>query len=219
MPFSNFTELQDSIRAYLVQSDIEDKVQDFIKLTESRFNREVRCREMVNIDTGSLYGAQAFDLPSGFIEAVEGWRVTLPFPGGVTQYVPPARFFTLGSSNVSGVPRIHTMVGNQVYFAPDPTDAEEDQFPYVLDYYARIQPLTTTNSSNWMLEKYPDLYLYGSLLEAEPFIVNDARMATWEKLYERGRNSLTAADARSRYRPGGVMRPESRMNDGKAWRY
>jgi hypothetical protein len=39
-----------------------------------------------------------------------------------------------------------------------------------------------------------DCLLYGSLGEAEPYLMNDARLQTWATLYQRGINSLTKSD-------------------------
>ncbi len=44
--------------------------------------------------------------------------------------------------------------------------------------------LSSTEPTNWMLQNAPDVYLYGSLLELEPFVQNDARLAVWAKGYE-----------------------------------
>jgi hypothetical protein len=40
-------------------------------------------------------------------------------------------------------------------------------------------PDLATNSTNWLLTLAPDLYLYGTLLEASPYIQNDERLAVW----------------------------------------
>ena len=47
-------------------------------------------------------------------------------------------------------------------------------------YYQDIEPLSDTNTSNWLLEDAPDIYLYASLVEAEAFIKNDERVAGWK---------------------------------------
>ena len=36
-----------------------------------------------------------------------------------------------------------------------------------------------TNTTETMLTENPDIYLYGALLEAEPFIMNDERVPLW----------------------------------------
>jgi hypothetical protein len=38
--------------------------------------------------------------------------------------------------------------------------------------------------TNPILTAYPDLYLYGALLEAMPFLADDTRLATWQAMYQ-----------------------------------
>jgi hypothetical protein len=50
-----------------------------------------------------------------------------------------------------------------------------------------------------MLTNHPDVYLYGSLKEAEAFIKNDPRIMTWKQQYEEAMSQVMAADQRSRW--------------------
>jgi hypothetical protein len=61
-------------------------------------------------------------------------------------------------------------------------------------YYANPPFLTNTNPSNDFLAVCPDLLLYGSLVEAEPYLMNDSRIQLWAGMYDRGVAALTAAD-------------------------
>ncbi len=57
-------------------------------------------------------------------------------------------------------------------------------------YYAKQDPLRTTDPS-WYVTNAPEVLLYGSLLEAVPFIKDDARIAVWQSFYDSGVASLT----------------------------
>jgi hypothetical protein len=61
-------------------------------------------------------------------------------------------------------------------------------------YYGAPTYLSLSNSSNAFLANCPDLLLYASLGEAEPYLLNDSRIVTWQGLYDRGLNSLTISD-------------------------
>jgi hypothetical protein len=53
-------------------------------------------------------------------------------------------------------------------------------------YYAKPTVLRTdADGANWLTANAPDLCLYGSLLAAEPFIKNDARVSLWQAMYDR----------------------------------
>ena len=80
-------------------------------------------------------------------------------------------------------------------FAPKPDAA------YVLDmlYYYKPTVLSDANSSNVFLANYPDAVLYGALAQAEPFLMNDARIATWAGLYDSAIQLIITSDDSSEY--------------------
>lgn len=63
-----------------------------------------------------------------------------------------------------------------------PTPAEDYQFEVL--YYERIQPLDSSNQTNWFTVYAPQALLYGSLLQAMPFLKNDERIPMWKSEYE-----------------------------------
>jgi len=52
-----------------------------------------------------------------------------------------------------------------------------------IDYYAKVVALSDAAPTNTMLTNNPDIYLYGALLEAEPFLMNDARAQLWSQAF------------------------------------
>ncbi len=61
-------------------------------------------------------------------------------------------------------------------------------------YYRRLPRLSVSNQTNELLERAPDAYLYGALLAAEPFLLNDERIETWQNFYLSARDRLKAMD-------------------------
>jgi len=45
----------------------------------------------------------------------------------------------------------------------------------------------------------PDLVLYGALIEAEPYLMNDARLQVWAGMYQKGVDALTTSDEQAQY--------------------
>lgn len=61
-------------------------------------------------------------------------------------------------------------------------------------YYERTQPLDSSNQSNWFTQYAPQALLYGSLLQAMPFLKNDERVAMWQSQYSAIMEVLRAED-------------------------
>jgi hypothetical protein len=66
-------------------------------------------------------------------------------------------------------------------------------------YYYKPEILSDSNPSNVFLANYPDLLLYGSLAQAEPYLMNDARLAVWASLYADTLNLIETSDENSEY--------------------
>lgn len=67
-----------------------------------------------------------------------------------------------------------------------------------IEYYSRLQVLSATVTTNWILEDYPDLYLYGSLLQATAYIGDDARLGLWKTAYDAALDACMASGKRAR---------------------
>jgi hypothetical protein len=61
-------------------------------------------------------------------------------------------------------------------------------------YYERIQPLDSSNQTNWFTIYAPQALLYGSLLQAMPFLKDDDRMVMWKANYDLIMQTLMAED-------------------------
>ena len=74
--------------------------------------------------------------------------------------------------------------------APSPASA----YTFEVLYYERIQPLDSSNQTNWFTIYAPQALLYGSLLQAMPFLKNDDRMPMWQAQYDKIINTLKTED-------------------------
>jgi len=66
------------------------------------------------------------------------------------------------------------------YVAPTPDKA----YNFEVLYYERIAPLSSTNQTNWLTQNAPTAMLYGTLLQAMPFLKNDQRQIFQQKYLE-----------------------------------
>lgn len=74
--------------------------------------------------------------------------------------------------------------------APTPST----NFDFEVLYYERVQPLDSTNQTNWFTIYAPQALLYGSLLQAMPWLKNDDRMPMWKAEYQAIIATLKAED-------------------------
>jgi len=66
------------------------------------------------------------------------------------------------------------------YVAPTPDQA----YSFEVLYYERLAPLSSTNQTNWLTQNAPTAMLYGTLLQAMPFLKNDQRQIFQQKYTE-----------------------------------
>lgn len=74
--------------------------------------------------------------------------------------------------------------------APTP----DDDYAFEVLYYERIQPLDSSNQTNWFTIYAPQALLYGTLLQAMPFLKNDERIPMWQAQYDKIMQVLKAED-------------------------
>ena len=91
----------------------------------------------------------------------------------------------------TGVPKFYSDY-DYTHWLVAPTPA--DDFVFEVLYYERIQPLDSSNQTNWFTIYAPQALLYGSLLQAMPFLKNDERIPMWQAQYDLIMQTLKAED-------------------------
>jgi len=194
MAITTYSDLQSTIANYLARSDLTAQIPDFIRLAETRLRRDLRIRQMMNAATTSTTGGDAtVALPSDFLEVRD--LVVQTNPVRPVNYISPSVFSRNARVTESGVPLDYTILATEFKFAPVPDSA----YTIEILYYAAPTFLSSTNSSNVFLANVPDLLLYASLVEAEPYLMNDARIQVWAGMYDRGLASTNTADESAQY--------------------
>ena len=195
MAFSDsYSALKTTVASYLARSDLTAMIPDFIRLAELRLQRDLRIRQMLTVAQATTTGGvSTVGVPSDFLEMRDIHVVSNPVR--TLSYEAPNSFYRNTRSAESGVPNAYTVLADDMQFAPIPDSA------YILQmlYYAKPPVLSDTNASNVFLANTPDALLYGALGEAEPYLMNDARLQIWAALYDRAVNSISVADQSSEY--------------------
>jgi hypothetical protein len=194
MSITNYTDLKDTIASYLARSDLTVQIPDFIQLAETRLRRELRIRQMLKVvTTATVAGDNTVELPSDYLQMRDLHLNTNPVQ--TLTYQSPSNFYRNTNAAISATPLQYTVLAQEFQFAPIP----DGIYTLQMIYYATPPYLSSTNSSNVFLANCPDLLLYGALGEAEPYLMNDARLQTWASLYDRGLSALIVSDDQGEY--------------------
>ena len=190
MALDTYANLKTAIADYLDRDDLTSNIDDFIDIAEARHKREIRIREQIERAQANMT-ARYTALPSGFLE-MRSLRlltdpVTLPRQVNIDEMNRLRR-------ETTGKPKyfcIHEEL--EVDVTPDTTYSAE------MIYYGAFSGLSDAVTSNTLLTKAPDVYLYASLAAAAPFLVDDERIALWEQLYRDARDTLMSANRKAHY--------------------
>jgi hypothetical protein len=194
MAFTTYTELKASVADYLARTDLTTQIPDFISLSEKRLKRDLRLRQMLKfVTTPMVAGDSTVALPSDFLAMRDIHLSTNPV--SAIEYLSPSNFYANARTTESGKPSKYSILASEFVFAPVPDSA----YTLSMLYYAAPPELSSSVSSNVFLANCPDLLLYGALGEAEPYLLNDARLQTWASLYDRGVIALSASDDSGEY--------------------
>jgi hypothetical protein len=194
MSFATYSDLQTSIANYLARSDLTSIIPDFITLAENRLRRELRIRQMLkSVTTSTVSGDATVELPSDFLEIRDFVVMTNPIQP--LSYSSPSSLSNDLRTSEVGVPLSYTILASEFQLAPAP----DGIYTLKMLYFAAPPYLSSSNVSNVFLNVAPDGLLYGALVEAEPYLMNDARINTWGSMYDRAITSLIKSDEEGQY--------------------
>jgi hypothetical protein len=143
--------------------------------------------------TQTTGGDATVALPSDFLEVRD--LIVVANPVRPISYMSPSVFSRNARVTESGYPIDYTILATEFKFAPIP----DTTYTLEILYYAAPEFLTDTNPSNVYLAVCPDLLLYGSLVEAEPYLMNDQRIQLWAGMYQKGVDAITTSDEQAQY--------------------
>ena len=206
MSIANYTELQTAVANWLDRDDLAARIPEFISLCEARFNRTLRLRAMETLDTtvSTVGGTSTIALPTGYVQMRDFHLTTSPLTQ--LQYLAPEMMVRLNAGSLQGKPLTYTIIADTIRLGPTPDSA----YTTSMLYYKTFDALSGIAPTNWVIINAPDVYLYGTLLEAEPFLMNDARTQLWAQALKESINTLQEQDNKDRH-SGSVLRV---MNTG-----
>jgi len=197
MALDTYTNLQTAIANWMDRTDLSGVIPDFITLFETTANAELPLRTRFNLTTTTLTtvgGVATVTLPEDFLEAKALVNQTSPV-AVLAPYTASALYTQVNFPAQVGAPAGFTYVNTSLELAPVPDGA----YALKLYYYQKVTPLSASNSSNWLLAHFPNLYLFGSLVAAEAYLGSDPRLQVWNDLYNGLLQKLADSNERGQY--------------------
>lgn len=174
----------------------EQLIDDWIRLTEADFNRLLRVREMESSTTSTPDSNGQFSLPSDFLELRK--LVSTNTPRRDLKLINPSMNEELYGYRESDVPDMFSIEGSTVYIFPVSTTNVE------VHYYATISALGWSNTSNWLLTKQPQAYLFGALKHGSIWAQDPEVIGTYTQLFNEQIAMLQRDDYGGRWARGAV---------------
>lgn len=189
-----YDSLVDDVSTYLERTDEATliKIPQFIMLAEQVIAVDIKfLGNLVVVESTMVIGEPVIAKPARWRKTVS-MNVTVAgerFPVLLRKYEYLREYWP--QSTLKEVPKFYCDYDYTHWLvAPTPAAA----YSYEALYYERVQPLDSSNQSNWFTEYAPQALLYGTLLQAMPFLKNDERMPMWQAQYQQIISALQTED-------------------------
>jgi hypothetical protein len=192
-----YADLLADVEDTLDRDDVDARLPRWLRLVEARLNRLLDDPEMEVISEATATGDHT-TLPSDF-----GEMISVSTGDGPLRPVGPAEFASFDTS-LFGTPRYYVVQDGGISLYPGNASANIRML-----YRQHLPALTETNPSNWLLERAPDIYLYGVLLQANAWSVDNEAAAGWKALWDEAIAELRSDGARRKW-GAGVIAPRIR---------
>jgi hypothetical protein len=181
---ATYTDLVSEVQDWLFgRTDIAAKVPTFVRLLEAKANRNLQCRQMETRATTNVNLAatepQFVTLPDAF-QIMKRIRCTSAQGKPNLKFLTPVQMADKREEldDTAGDPIWFSIFGSEMELLPTPVNN-----PTTLEmvYRCNLPPLATAVSgTNWLLDMAPDFYLFGTLMQAAPYLHEDERIETWK---------------------------------------
>ena len=202
MALDTYGGLKTSIANFIARADLTTPIPDLVTLCHKQLMRELRGHPLLQKrDPAFSIDSEYEAVPSDFMSLRTMYLNTSP-KTEVTHWAPDG----MGDFSGSGKPRHVAIVGATTAgsasfrFAPVP----DGTYTAPLEFNAMVTFFASDGATNWILTDHPDVYLYGSLLQAVAYIGDDPRIPQWQSFYITALQRLKAAGADTAWGTNGM---------------
>lgn len=199
-----YTSLLNDLRAYLERGatlatdpTVYEQLPNLVNLAERRLQRDIKVVGTISVVSSTMIdGTAVYAKP-------DRWRETVSMFAGVgAGFNTRKELFTRSyeycrnywpNQTSKDEPRFYADYDYQHWLiVPTP----DDDYPYEILYNEQPVYLDDNTQTNWFTEYAPDALLYGSLLEAQPFLKNEEMISVWDQFYQRAIGAINGEDRR-----------------------
>lgn len=207
MPITTYSELQQAVADWMNRADLSATIPNFIANAEARLNRRIRCRAMETSTSLSLNTEGQATLPNDYLE----WRflTVATSPASVPEFVEPDSPEFQYRHRPYAPPQYFSIMGTTIQVRPAYNGSA------TLYYYQKIPALSGSVTTNWLLTKSPETYLYAALIEGAIYLRDEAAAANYTELMVSAVDELLQEDraGRNRRNPTPPLVPSSKTMD------
>ena len=189
-----YDSLVENIQSYLERNDTAtlDKIPLFIMLAEQVIASKIKFLGNLTVNTSNMVANNAVIAKPARWHKTVSMNITV---AGEREPVLLRKYEYLRNyapdPTATGIPKYYADYDYTNWLvAPTPAVA----YAFEVLYYERVQPLDSTNQTNWFTIYAPQALLYGSLLQAMPFLKNDERLPMWQAQYDAIMTTLAEED-------------------------
>jgi hypothetical protein len=189
-----YDSLVENVQSYLERTDTAtiQKIPLFIMLAEQVIASQIKFLGNLTVNTSNMViGEATIQKPARWHKTVS-MNVTV---AGKRQPILLRKYEYLREywpdPNQKDVPKFYCDYDYTHWLIAPTPDVSYD---FEVLYYERVQPLDSSNQSNWFTQYAPQALLYGSLLQAMPFLKNDPRTQMWQAMYQQYMDILVTED-------------------------
>jgi hypothetical protein len=181
---TSYATLKTEVAAWIKRSDLTSVIPGLIQFAEGRIYRDLRIACMETALSATM-SSGAIAVPTGYVELKNAYIVgssAQPLLRRDAEWI----YGNYPTRSASGLPKYIGREGSNFIFGPYP----DSDYSVAGIYYKRLDALSDTNTTNWFITNAPELLLFATLCEAEPYLVNDPRLVVWERKYAQVKDAL-----------------------------
>ena len=196
---TDYASLQTNVQDFLDRSApfLVNKIPTFIQLAEAKLFRALKLTVSEQMSYTDTVANEPWLPYPQYYGGMRRMKINLS-PNAPELSAETSRIYPITSSqmdrspgmNRPGRPTYFSLYSDRIRLAPIPNGV----YNIEINYFKSKLALSDIEVTNWLLQTAPDAYLYGALMEAEPYLKNDKRIDTWGKLLEGSITTLKEED-------------------------